>query len=724
MINSIYKQNIDLFEDLNDDQKEAVKYFETPLRIIAGAGSGKTKVLTRKISHLINEGVSPREILAVTFTNKACNEMNIRVHQYCGNLTSSVNIFTFHALCVNILRQEAKTIGYRNDFIILDEADKKQILSTIYKEKGIPTHQISISSMIQYISWGKNKYMSVEELAKRLKVSPNDAIPQVYKTYIEYTKNKGSMDFDDLIIKVEELFQKLPSVAKRWSEKFSFILVDEFQDTSTSQYNIIKSLCNENTHLTIVGDPDQTIYNWRGANVNLILDFDKEFIDVKTIVLDINYRSTKTILDAANRLIRHNKNRFSKDLVTHFDKGDEIEFFHGFSMEAEARWVVQKINELRKQKIQLKNIVILYRANYYSRSLEDALLNEGINYKIFDGVKFFQRREIKDALAFLRVIYDGSDIALERIINVPSRGIGDATLKKLKDYSEIKGLSLHETLLTHFKTLPVSKLLIKDKIFPFLKIIIRYRIAIKDNKISVVLSKLLEEIGYFKEISNDDQLTGSAIENVRELINSIESWQKANSNKGIKDYLDMVALFSSKDEYDSVPNYVSLMTVHSSKGLEFENVFVVGLSERIFPSWKALDGNSFLGSLDGLEEERRLAYVAITRAKKRLFISDSRGYIIGTNIEKEPSRFIRELGINLSDFILAKNSPSEAKGYETEESITLNEKILQGDIISHTLFGEGTVLEVNGHEITANFIKDRKIRTLRKSHPSIRLISK
>ncbi|ADE19532.1 ATP-dependent helicase [Mycoplasma crocodyli] len=722
------RNRINLIKDLNTQQAEAVKYFDTHLRIIAGAGAGKTKVLTRKIAYLINEmGVLPRQILAVTFTNKACKEMYQRVAQYCSTSIHQINIFTFHAFCGHILRREAALLGYKNDFQIIDEADKTMILKNIYKDLDISSHEISFSSMIQQISWAKNAHMSVDDLAKHINESVNDIVPKVYNLYTEFLIKKGCLDFDDLILKVEYLFDKNPDIAEKWSKYFSHILVDEFQDTSTSQYRIIQKVCNPNTHLTIVGDPDQTIYNWRGANVNLILDFDKDYPDAKTIVLNKNYRSTKLILRAANKLIRNNNNRFSKDLDTDNPNGKDIEFFHAFNMEAEARWVVQKINELRKQKIQLKNIAILYRSNFYSRAFEEELINENISHKIFNGVKFFQRSEIKDALAFLRVIYDGSDIALERIINVPKRGIGDVTLAKLKKYAEDHNLTLHDYLMKFYKSLPLSPKLIKEQIFPFLSIIVKYRSALNNNSISIVLSKMLEEIGFYKEIKQDQNISGSAIDNVKELIRSIENWESKNKDKTIKEYLELVSLLSASDEFDSDPNYISLMTVHSAKGLEFDNVFVVGLTEEIFPSRKALVLNNLTNPSDGLEEERRLAYVAITRAKDRLFISDSRGLLFETNKEKEPSRFIEEMGVNLEDYIIERNFTKEIDlSNEFENETHSSDKIIVGDIVSHTMFGEGVVLDVSGAEITVEFIKNTnaKVRTLRKHHPSLRVISK
>ncbi|RIV16408.1 ATP-dependent helicase [Mycoplasmopsis gallopavonis] len=729
-------KKINLLADLNDKQKEAVEYFASPLRIIAGAGSGKTKVLTRKVAYLINDlGISPSQILGVTFTNKASNEMVERISQYVQP-DIKINVYTFHSFCAKVLRKHINALGFRQNFLIIDEVDQRQILSEIYQNLEISVHEISYKNMIQYISWAKSFDLTQEEVATKLKDEASELIAKIYQEYLNQLAAKGSIDFDDLIIYTHLLFKQRPDIADEYRNQFSYILIDEFQDTSVKQYEIIKALVKEDTHLTIVGDPDQTIYNWRGADVNLILNFDKDFPNTKTIVLDTNYRSTQNILHAANLLIKHNQNRFHKDLITNNEPGEQIEFYHGFNVEAEARWVVQKINELKKQKNQLKNIAILYRSNYYSRPFEEALINEGINHKIFNGTKFFQRTEIKDAIAFLRVLENGQTVALERIINIPTRGIGTATLQKLTNYAKSKQKTLFNCLKENLKTLPISPKLIKESIYPFIKTIIQYRALLKQRrqKISVVLDNFLQEIGYYQHIEGNKNLRGSAVDNVKELINSITTWEAKNPTKSVEDYLNMVSLMSVSDEYDNIPNYVSLMTIHSAKGLEYDNIFLVGLSEGVFPSARALNQKDLIKNdeinpeevANNLEEERRLAYVAVTRARKKLFISDARGTIIGTDISKKPSRFIDEMGIEKEKVILLEShdeTPFNVDGNE-EDIKTINKNIIVGDIISHVVFGEGEVIDVNTNEISVEFVKDKKVKTLNKYHPSIKVISK
>ncbi|WP_036464611.1 ATP-dependent helicase [Mycoplasmopsis sturni] len=720
-------KKIDVLSDLNDSQREAVEYFDTPLRIIAGAGSGKTKVLTRKVTYLINDlGISPNNILAVTFTNKAANEMHERISKYIEN-TKDLKIFTFHSLCTWILRKYINLLGYPNNFLIIDEVDKQQILADIYKKVGLSQEQVTYKNMIQYISYAKNNFLDVYELANNLKLNYDDPVVQTYQEYLNELARKGVLDFDDLILECHRLLSEHPNVAAYYKKQFSYILIDEFQDTSEIQYDIIKKIVGDDTHLTIVGDPDQTIYTWRGANVNLILDFEKEHQDVKTIVLDINYRSTGKILDAANKLIQHNKKRFSKNLITKNEEGVDVEFYHGYSVEAEARWVVQKINELKKQKNQLKSIAILYRSNFYSRPFEEALIQENINHKIFNGMKFFQRTEIKDALAFLRVLFDGSDIAFKRIINVPNRAIGPKTLQEMENFAAKKGTTLLNALVKYSKELPFNPQFLRKRLFPFLGALRDYKRLLNDgNPIHKVLNHLLNKLNYFEHISNNKNLRGSAQDNVNELILSIKNWEKNNPSKGLGDYLNMVSLLSSTDETDNSDNHVSLMTVHSAKGLEFDNVFIVGLTEGIFPSIRVINNSeeaiSYLNREDDpIEEERRLAYVSVTRARKKLFLSESRGTLLGTNKPKVPSRFLYEIGIKVDDQILMKDFsiPSTVNHNRTKA----NNKIIVGDIISHITFGEGEVLAVNSQEIVVRFIKDKKEKTLNKDHPSIKVIS-
>lgn len=735
----LFLKKIDLLSDLNEKQREAVVYFDTPLRIIAGAGSGKTKVLTRKVSYLINDLNVPVEaILAVTFTNKAAQELVQRISNYCQQDIKKINAKTFHSFCADVLRKDIRELGYPTSFQIIDEQDKDAILKKIYKGLEITTSEIPYKTASQYISWAKNFSEDPKEFAKILAQEKKPSI--LNKIYIEYLNElaiNGSLDFDDLIIQTHKLFTMRPDILAKYQVKFKYILIDEFQDTASLQYDIMKMLYTKDTHLTIVGDPDQTIYNWRGAKVDLILNFDKDYPDAKTVILDLNYRSTKKILEAANKLIKHNKIRFSKDLVTENEDGSNLEYQHLYNEEAEASWVVNKINELKKQKNPLRSIAILFRSNYYSRAFEQALVEANIPHKLINGTKFYQRDEVKDAIAFLRALFDGHQISFERIINVPSRGIGEVKLQKIRDFALARHKTMFWALKDHFKELSPKEFgteFLKNKLRPFMQKILIYKNAIetKKLKISRALDLFLDEVGYYESIKNDKNLRGTAKDNVKELIKSIENWEKTHVTGTLEDYLNMVSLLSVSDEYHNETNYVTLMTIHSSKGLEYENVFLVGLSDGVFPSFRIYDEGDFINNSKGkttdelLEEERRLAYVAITRAKKKLFISSSRGMIYASEKFKVPSPFLKEMGINLGDTILLDDPTKFAENNETySEVVSKNSKIIVGDIISHTIFGEGVVVQVgSSNDIEVQFHNDGITRKLNKTHPAIRLLSR
>ncbi|MCT4469771.1 ATP-dependent helicase [Mycoplasma sp. HS2188] len=720
-----------ILSELNKEQEEALFHFDSPLRIIAGAGSGKTRVLTRKIAYLITEmNVSPSKIVALTFTNKAANEMTQRIKNYINPSDGKFQALTFHLLCSQILREDSEYLGIKKGFQILDLIDQKAILKRIIEEMGDqstdPTPE-SESVIWDIISYAKFNNLNEDELIAHLKSLDKDSsdiynkkIAKIYTNYNKYLQDYGSLDFDDLIVNTNLLFEKFPEVAQKWADKFSYVMVDEFQDISRIQYEIVKKITGANTMLTIVGDPDQTIYTWKGADSQTIFDFEKDFPNSKTIVLNQNYRSTQKILDAANKLIKHNKKRFSKDLIsTSDDEGFEITYMHAHSPEAEAQWVVREINSLKKQKIQLKNIAIFSRTNNYTIYLEQALSDENINHKILNGQKFYQRREIKDALAYLRLAYDYLELSLLRVINTPNRKINNQTLANLQKFAKEKNMSLWETLNKHYMDLPTSKY-IKRRIVLFVNAINMYHKALENNKIHVVLQKMLENIGYFEYIASDVNLKGEGKESIYELLHSIKSWEQNNPDKKVGDYLESVSLLSNGDEFDSGNNYVTIMSVHSAKGLEFENIFIVGMSQNVFPHFNVLKSDN----AESLEEERRLAYVALTRAKKRLFISDSAGnFQIGKNksIQKKPSQFIKELGINSDAHILAKDYVAEEITDEKEIK-RINSRIIVGDIVSHPSFGEGTVLVASPSTLTIKFRPSGDEKTIDRYFLGIRLL--
>ena len=717
------KLNIDL---LNEEQKNAVLYNDGPLRIIAGAGSGKTRVLTHKIAYLIDSlNVLPNKILALTFSNKAANEMKQRVFNLLSNnITDNLPIVsTFHALCAKILRHEIHNMNYPNDFQIIDELDQKAVLKVVYSELEVMQSQFTYASILSYIQNQKNNLIKPSDLD-----CSKDIKAKIYNSYQEHLDKAHTLDFDDLLLFTYKLLydEKYQNISKKWQSKFSYILVDEFQDTSSLQYLILKKLCAQTKNITIVGDPDQTIYSWRNANINIIMNFDKDYQDTKTIKLEQNYRSTKKILNAANSLIAHNKLRLDKKLYTDNDLGNDIELFAGFNNEAEANWVAQKINELKRNRVQLKNIAILFRINSYSRAIEEALIKENTIYKLFGSIKFYQREEIKDALAYLRVIHDGSEISLLRIINKPHRKIGEVAIDKLLKFANSKKLDLFKCLETCFNEIHSNLKIHNETLINIASLIneIRWaRRAMQTNPIHSTLKEfMINRINYFEEIKSSEEEYENRMENFLSLIDAISNWEIHNKNGTIDQYLQEITLITDRDvENDDAASYVSLMTVHNAKGLEFDYVFIVGLSENIFPLKRAIsispkDDFSVLDTIrfkskeniEGLEEERRLAYVAMTRAKERLFLS----FAVG-NLRNKRSRFILESGIKQTSSINIANSFSK--------SININKNIslLVGDYISHNVFGKGEIIEMRGDIITVKF-SNNKISNFDKNHISIK----
>lgn len=701
-----------IIEGLNKNQKLAVQHSGKPLRLIAGAGSGKTKVLTHKIAYIIEKlKVKPSNILAVTFTNKAAKEMKDRVAGIIGaEKADQATISTYHSLCVKILRSDIDALGLPKSFNIIDTIDQKQILRPIYSKLNVSSSVMPLSHMINYISSAKSDLIEPKILIKQAVSEGEKYQALIYKEYNKVLIKNKSLDFDDLLIYVYKIFKDHAAVLKKWQNKYTHLLVDEFQDTSWIQYEIIKML-NKTKNLTIVGDPDQTIYTWRGAKVELIINFDKDFKDATTINLEENYRSTKEILKSANSLIEYNRNRLKKELFTNNESGNAVEFFHGYSPEAEAKWVVKKINELKKQKIRLNDIAIFYRSNYLSKTIEQALIASNIPYTIFGDVKFYERQEVKDALAFLKVINDGDDISLQRIINIPARKIGKTSLEKLNAEAHKQKKKLFQYIVDHFDDLPISPAQ-RTSLGNLFNLFGKYKAALNNNSISKVMDKFLIEVGYFDSLNNFNEQSKKT--NLQEFIRSITLWEKQNPKKGIGKYLEEVALFSAQDEVHASNSFVTMMTIHTAKGLEFKNVFVIGMSEGVFPSPKAIaTGDS------AIEEERRLAYVAITRAKERLFITDSKGYSIDHRTMKVPSRFLREMGLKLKTFTKNISIPTSFKtNYEQSDR---NFKI--GDLIEHKVFGEGTVISKKNDTITIGFKEPHGEKTLMKNHKSLQRVA-
>lgn len=712
---------MELEKVLNPTQQEAATYLGGHLRIVAGAGSGKTRVLTYRIAYLIeNIGIDPKSILAITFTNKAANEMRSRIETTITTYQSGVLVCTIHSLCVRILRMHIPVLNYPSSFIIMDEEDQKALLKRLYKEHNIDHKAISYSSTLHSISAWKNAKITPEMAlmnANEWKGEKSKAI--LYEAYSTYCKEHFMLDFDDLILKTVEILENHDLIREYWQQRFSYIHVDEFQDVDYQNYRLVQLLTGEHTIVCVVGDPDQTIYSFRGANIRYIMDFEKDFKGAKTVYLNQNYRSTQNILNAANSLIKNNNDRLEKELFTDNDHGQKIIHYCAESDEAEANYVVDMIEQIisYEEGVNYKDFAILYRANYLSRQLEQTFISRQIPYRIFGGLKFFNRKEIKDVLSYLRLIASGDDLAFERVINVPSRGIGDKSIEKIRDGASLYGCSMLEACEEHLLQLGLSKR-ISNQINDFVNIIQ----TLKNSAMSIVelYDHLLVETGYMVMLEEDQE--DSRIQNLMELKNSMSQFLGNNPGAKLEDYLQEIALYTNQDVGDE-EQYVSMMTIHMSKGLEFPYVFVIGLSENIFPSMRNLDENGDMG----LEEERRLAYVAYTRAMNQLFLIESMGYSYVSNGPKVRSRFISEINDDYISHEGRKDTyQSESfipKPKVSKQTFDMNDDTKEwrvGELVMHDVFGKGVIIKVEGSIIQVAFSVPYGVKSIMASHPAVK----
>lgn len=713
---------MDLDKLLNKNQKEAATYLDSHLRIIAGAGSGKTRVITYRIAYLIDEiGVDPRKILAITFTNKAANEMKERVVDLLGVHALGSLICTIHSLCVRILRQHINVINYPSNFTIMDEEDQKALIKKIYNQLQIDAKTISIKSMIATISNYKMANITPEkalEFAGSFQGEIKKA--KVYKEYLEYQENHFLLDFDDLLLKTVYIFENYPDVLEKWQYRFQYIHVDEFQDVGNIEYRLVK-LMSDKAITCVVGDPDQTIYSFRGANVNYILDFDKDFKPCKTIILNQNYRSTGNILNISNCLIRKNQNRLEKELFTEATGGGEVIHYTAKNEQDEAEYICSEIEKIINgvDGVNYRNFAILYRANYLSRTIEQCLISHGIDYRIFGGLKFFSRKEIKDALSYLQLVCNGEDLAFERIINVPSRGIGKKTMENIQAVAKNNHVSLYEAL-----TLFSDQIKLSSKAKKEIRILVAAIEKARQSNLPLheMFENLMNDIGYIEMLNKN--LEENRIDNIHELQRSIYEFENQNPDLAtIENYLQEIALYTDNDDNDD-SQYVSLMTIHMAKGLEFDYVFVLGLSEGIFPSFRALSESD-----EGIEEERRLAYVAFTRAKKQLYLTDSEGFSFVTDSPKISSRFVEEIGkegikhigtrprFKTSNYINTNLSKDELVGNNQVSDWA------SGDFVIHDTFGKGVVVKVNGNTLDIAFELPAGLKTLMAGHKALKKLT-
>lgn len=686
--------NMSIYDSLNPVQKEAVKHNKGPLLILAGAGSGKTRVLTHRIAYLIDEcGVNPWNILALTFTNKAASEMRERVDHIVGYGSENIWVSTFHSTCVRILRRWIDHIGYDRSFTIYDGDDQKTLMREVCKFLEIDTKNLKERTLLSAISSAKDELITPEEYELRaIGDFVKSKYAAVYKEYQRRLRNNNALDFDDIIFKTVELFQTNKEALEYYQNRFKYIMVDEYQDTNTAQFKLISLLANTKNdfgeiehNLCVVGDDDQSIYKFRGANIYNILNFEKEYPDTKVIKLEQNYRSTKNILNVANEVIQNNYGRKDKSLWTDNDEGDFVEFSQFDTEYEEAENVVSDIyNKILNDGVNYKDIAILYRTNAQSRIFEEKFILRNIPYKIVGGVNFYQRKEIKDLLSYLKTINNGlDDLAVKRIINIPKRGIGLTTIDRVDAFAANNDLSFYDAL-KHADHIPsLGRGL--SKISPFVSLIeiLKSKIASPDYTISDLINEIIDATGYVRELEAEgtDEAT-ARIENVNELINKIVTYEENVAEEpSLNEFLEEVALVADIDNLTETNNTVVLMTLHSAKGLEFPYVYMCGMEDGLFPSYMSITADD----QTEIEEERRLCYVGITRAMKKLHLSAARQRMLrGETQFNKPSRFIREIPREL----LKQNSSSIARTsrYTNQNNISSNDTIYSNSDFNNTTF--------------------------------------
>ncbi len=690
--------------ELNDKQKEAVLYNEGPLLIIAGAGAGKTKTLTTKIAYLIDEkDVSPYSILAITFTNKAAKEMKDRLYSLIGDLAKKLQVSTFHSFGLRLLRENYNTLGYDRNFTIMDADDSLTVVKKILKDMNLDSKIYSPKAIKNTISSCKNDLVSPEQYKKYTVSDYEETIYNVYKRYEKKLYDNNAVDFDDLLILPIKLFEEHPDILSKYQELFKYILIDEYQDTNEAQYKLTKMISAKYRNITVVGDDSQSIYSFRGANYKNILNFEKDYKDAKTVLLEENYRSTTTILDAANCVIRNNKDRKDKNLWTSRSKGEKIKYYRAYNERDEAQYVVRNIKELLDQGISYNEIAILYRTNAQSRIMEEEMLKANLPYRVVGSFYFYSRKEIKDLIAYLKLIHNPKDdISLLRVINTPKRGIGLKTLQNLTTKADEEGISLFEAIDS-------------GKELAFKNLIEKLIEVSKDLTLTELIDKVLNVSGLKEELEAEKTLEAEVrLENLEEFKSITKAFEEQEGEISLEEFLLEISLVSDVEDYKDDPNRVSLMTVHSVKGLEFSCVFVIGLEEGIFPHI-----NSLMERYE-LEEERRLCYVAITRAKDKLFLINARGRtLFGKDQINPPSRFISEISEDLIENISKEEKQVEVK--ITSHDVFREEDVdyQVGDLVYHETFGTGKVTEVSGQLISVAFKHPYGIKKLMKNHKKL-----
>ena len=689
---------------LNKEQREAVMHIDGPMLVLAGAGSGKTRVLTNRIAYLIENGIMAHNILAITFTNKAAKEMKERVLKLIGSEGNSIQISTFHSLGLRLLKENYSKLGYKSNFVILDSDDTLTVVKKIMKEMNLNPKFYNAREIRNKISSAKNELMTPSEFSK---VEFDQNIIRVFEKYNKKLLINNSVDFDDLLLLPIKLFKDYPDTLKYYQDKYKYVLIDEYQDTNEAQYIFSKMLCNNHKNIFVVGDNDQAIYAFRGANFKNILNFEKDYADCKVILLEENYRSTQNILDAANSVIRHNKQRKDKNLWCNNDIGSKVKYIKTDSDKDECTYVSKTIKELRDNGVSYEDMAILYRTNAQSRLIEEEMLKNGIPYKIVGSFYFYNRKEIKDLLCYLRIINNNDDdVSLLRVINTPKRGIGDKTLENLANIADINGTSLFDAIDS-------------GKELKFKELILNMKDKCENATLTEMVEIVLNDSGLREDLASDKSLESEIrLENLEEFKSITKSYEEEYGVISLTDFLNEISLVSDISEHQDGNNKVNLMTIHAVKGLEFDNVFVIGMEEGIFPHYNSINE----GTMAAIEEERRLCYVAITRAKKNLWMLNAkRRMLFGNTQANMPSRFMDEIDSKYLDIENNKTSlVDKVINFRKEDKFRKEDVSYEvGDHVSHADFGEGVVVMVDKSLVTIAFPHPHGVKKMMKNHKSL-----
>lgn len=693
-------------DNLNDKQKEAVLYNDGPLLIIAGAGAGKTKTLTTKIAYLIEEKyATPYNVLAITFTNKAAKEMKDRLYAMLGDIAKKIQVSTFHSFGLKLLRENFELLGYDRNFVIMDSDDSLTVVKKIIKDLGYDPKVYNPKAIRNKISSCKNEMISAKAYERYAVSDYEQVIHKIYEKYEDKLYRNNSVDFDDLLLLPIKLFKENPDVLERYQDLYQYILIDEYQDTNQAQYILTKLISEKNRRITCVGDDSQSIYSFRGANYKNILNFEKDYPDAKTILLEQNYRSTSTILDAANQVIKNNSQRKDKKLWTDRGQGEKIKYYRAYNERDEAQYVIRKIKELVNKGTEYKDIAILYRTNAQSRVVEEEMLKENLPYRVIGSFYFYSRKEIKDLIAYLRLIHNSKDnISLLRVINTPKRGIGLKTIENLTSKADEEGISIYDAINS-------------GKELEFKNTIEKLKIVAEDLTLTELIDKVLDASGMKKELESEQSLESEVrLENLEEFKSITKAFEEKEGLISLEDFLLEISLISDVEEYKDDPNRISLMTVHSVKGLEFDNVFVIGMEEGIFPHMNSLMENM------SLEEERRLCYVAITRAKDNLHLVNARRRTLFGKEQVNPvSRFMSEINPGLLETnVKEEELPKKEEKIDTTEMFRDEEIDYKvGDYVYHETFGTGKVVEVTNTLVSVAFKHPHGIKKLMKNHKKL-----